>query len=59
MTKLKIEMDKRGIKHKWLAEQSGVSISSISKYASGFRNMSVENAKKIAKVLKINFKDLL
>ena len=59
MNKLKSELEKRGIKYKWLAEQSGLSISSVQKYASDKRNMTVESAKKIAKVLKINFKDLL
>jgi putative transcriptional regulator len=59
VNKLKIELDKRGIKYKWLAEQSGLSVSTVQKYASGQRNLTLESAKKIAKALKMNFKDLL
>lgn len=48
---LRKTIDKKGLKHKWLAEQIGVSSTMLSLYLSGERNLSEEKEKMLKGLL--------
>lgn len=59
MSKLQKIMNERNLSQKELAEQTGLSTTYISYFINGKRGMSVYNAKKIARALKIGLDDFL
>lgn len=56
--KLKSLLDEKGIKQKWLADQMGLSVSSISNYVKGKRKLSKSKAIAIASVLNVELKEV-
>lgn len=59
MSKLQKIMNDRNVSQKELAEKAGLSTTYISYFVNDKRGMSVYNAKKIARVLKIGLDDFL
>ena len=59
MNRIKEILEKKGIKQIWLARQLGKSYNMVNSYAQNRRQPSIEDLYKIAKILKINVKELL
>ena len=56
---LRAARSKNSLSQRELSEKSGIPITSISKYENGERKISVNQAKKLAKILKTNHKIFL
>lgn len=50
---LKLLLESRGIKQKWLAEKIGVSEVTVSSWSSGKSSPSIKNQKKLSKILDV------
>ena len=59
MNRIKEILEKKGIKQIWLARQLGKRYNMVNSYAQNRRQPSIEDLYKIAKILKINVKELL
>jgi transcriptional regulator with XRE-family HTH domain len=59
MNRIKEVLDERGIKQTWLAEQLGKSFNMVNSYVQNRRQPSLEVLYKIAKILKVDVKDLI
>lgn len=59
MNRIKEVLDERGIKQTWLAEQLGKSFNMVNSYVQNRRQPSLETLYKIAKILKVDVKDLI
>lgn len=59
MNKIKVVLDKRGIKQVWLAEQLGKSFNVINSYVHNRRQPSLETLYKIASILDVEINQLL
>ncbi|WP_287681986.1 helix-turn-helix transcriptional regulator [Bacteroides sp.] len=59
MNKIKIVLDKKGIKQKWLAEQLGKSFNMVNSYVQNRTQPSIETLYKIASILDVEVDELL
>ena len=59
MNRIKVVLDKKGIKQTWLAEQLGKSYNMVNSYCQNRRQPSVEDLFKIGELLQIDPKELL
>ena len=59
MNKIKIILDRKGIKQKWLAEQLGKSFNMVNSYVQNRTQPSIETLYKIATILDVEIDDLL
>lgn len=59
MNRIKVVLEEKGIKQKWLAERLGKSYNMVNSYAQNRRQPSLEDLYKIAEILSINPRDLL
>lgn len=59
MNRIKIVLDKKGIKQKWLAERIGKSFNMVNSYAQNRSQPSIETLYKIASVLDVKVEELL
>ncbi len=59
MNRIKEVLKDKGISQTWLAKQSGKSYNTINEYARNVRQPSIEFLFEIAKILKIEAKELL
>jgi len=59
MNRIKQVLEEKGIKQKWLSDQLGKSYNMVNSYAQNKRQPSLEVLYKIAKILKVNAKELL
>lgn len=59
MNKIKVVLDKKGIKQKWLAEQLGKSFNMVNSYAQNRSQPSIETLYRIASILDVGVDDLL
>lgn len=59
MNRIKKVLEEKGIKQVWLAEQLGKSYNMVNSYAQNRRQPSIEDLYKIAKLLKVDARDLL
>lgn len=59
MNRIKIVLDKKGIKQKWLAEKIGKSFNMVNSYAQNRSQPSIETLYKIASILDVEVEELL
>lgn len=59
MNKIKVVLDKKGIKQKWLAQQLGKSFNMVNSYAQNRSQPSIETLYRIASILDVGVDDLL
>lgn len=59
MNKIKLVLDKKGIKQKWLAEQLGKSFNMVNLYVQNRTQPSIETLYKIALILDVEVDELL
>ena len=59
MKRIKEVLKEKGISQTWLAKQMDKSYNSVNEYARNVRQPSIEDLYRIAKILKVNAKDLL
>ncbi len=59
MNRVKIVLDQKGIKQKWLAEKIGKSFNMVNSYAQNRSQPSIETLYRIASVLDVEVEDLL
>ena len=59
MNKIKLVLDNKGIKQKWLAEQLGKDCSTVSKWCTNSSQPSIETLLQIAQLLHVDIKQLL
>ncbi|CAL2109793.1 putative transcriptional regulator [Tenacibaculum sp. 190130A14a] len=59
MNRIKVVLEQKGIKQKWLAEQLGKSYNMVNSYAQNRRQPSIECLYEIAEILTIDVKDLI
>lgn len=59
MNKIKMVLDKKGIKQKWLAEQLGKSFNMVNSYVQNRSQPSIETLYKIALILNVGVEELL
>ena len=59
MNRIKVVLDKKGVKQKWLAERLGKSFNMVNAYAHNRRQPPMEVLYKIAELLDVDVKDLL
>lgn len=59
LNRIKIVLEEKGVKQKWLAEQLGKSFCIINAYVSNRRQPSIETLFQIADLLNVNPKELL
>lgn len=59
MNRIKKVLEEKGIKQVWLAEQLGKSYNMVNSYAQNRRQPSIEDLYRIAKLLKVDARDLL
>lgn len=59
MNKIKLVLDKKGIKQKWLAEQLGKSFNMVNSYVQNRTQPSIETLYKIASILDVEIDELL
>lgn len=59
MNRIKLILDKKGIKQKWLAEQLGKSFNMVNSYAHNRSQPSIETLYKIASILEVEIDELL
>ena len=59
MNRIKEVLETKGIKQKWLAEQLDKSYNMVNSYAQNRRQPSLETLFEIAKILKVEVKDLI
>ena len=59
MNRIKEVLKEKGISQTWLAKQMDKSYNSVNEYARNVRQPSIEDLYRIAKILKVNAKDLL
>ncbi len=58
MNRIKEVLEKKGIKHIWLAEQLGKSYNMVNSYAQNGRQPSLKDLYKIANILNVEINDL-
>ena len=56
---MKLILDKKGIKQKWLAEQLGKSFNMVNSYVRNRNQPSIETLYKIASILEVEIDELL
>ena len=59
MNKIKIVLDQKGIKQKWLAEQLGKSFNMVNSYVQNRAQPSLETLYRIASILGVEVNELL
>ena len=59
MNKIKIILDRKSIKQKWLADQLGKSFNMVNSYVQNRTQPSIETLYKIATILDVEIDDLL
>lgn len=59
LNRIKIVLEEKGVKQKWLAEQLGKSFCMINAYVCNRRQPSIETLFQIANLLNVNPKELL
>ena len=59
MNKIKLVLDKKGIKQKWLAEQLGKSFNMVNSYVQNRTQPNLETLYKIASILDVEINELL
>lgn len=59
MNKIKIVLDQKGIKQKWLAEQLGKSFNMVNSYVQNRTQPSLETLYRIASILRLEIDELL
>lgn len=59
MNKIKIILDRKGIKQKWLAEQLGKSFNMVNSYVQNRTQPGIETLYKIASILDVDVDELL
>jgi putative transcriptional regulator len=59
MNRIKEVLEEKGIKQKWLAEKLGKSYNMVNGYVQNRQQPRIEVLYEIAKILKVNAKDLL
>ena len=59
MNKIKIVLDQKGIKQKWLAEQLGKSFNMVNSYVQNRTQPSLETLYRIASILEVEVDELL
>lgn len=59
MNKIKIVLDQKGIKQKWLAEQLGKSFNMVNSYVQNRTQPSLETLYRIASILRVEIDELL
>ena len=59
MNKIKMVLDQKGIKQKWLAEQLGKSFNMVNSYVQNRTQPSIETLYKIASILEVEIDELL
>lgn len=59
MNKIKIVLDQKGIKQKWLAEQLGKSFNMVNSYVQNRTQPSLETLYRIASILEVEIDELL
>ncbi len=59
MNKIKLVLDKKGIKQKWLAEQLGKSFNMVNSYVQNRTQPNLETLYKIALILDVEVNELL
>ena len=59
MNKIKMVLDQKGIKQKWLAEQLGKSFNMVNSYVQNRTQPSIETLYKIASILEVEVDELL
>jgi len=59
MNQIKVVLEEKGIKQKWLAEQLGKSYNMVNSYVQNRRQPSIECLYEIAEILNVKVKDLL
>lgn len=59
MNRIKEALEEKGLTQTWLAEKLGKSFNMVNSYAQNRRQPSIEVLYEIAKILKVNAKDLL
>lgn len=59
MNRIKLVLDKKGIKQKWLTEQLGKSFNMVNSYVHNRTQPSIETLYKIASILEVEVDELL
>ncbi|WP_318640830.1 helix-turn-helix transcriptional regulator [Flavobacterium ardleyense] len=59
MNRIKVVLEEKGIKQKWLAEQLGKSYNMVNSYIQNRQQPRLEVLFEIAKILKVDAKELL
>lgn len=59
MNRIKIILEEKGIKQKWLAEMLGKSFNSVNSYVQNRQQPRLEVLNEIAKILDVDIKDLI
>ena len=59
MNRIKLVLDKKGIKQKWLSEQLGKSFNMVNSYVHNRTQPSIETLYKIASILEVEVDELL
>ena len=59
MNKIKLVLDNKGIKQKWLAEQLGKSVKMVNSYVQNRTQPNLETLYKIASILDVEVNELL
>jgi len=59
MNRIKVVLESKGVKQKWLAKQMHKSYNMVNSYAQNRRQPSVEDLYRIAEILDVEVKDLL
>ena len=59
MNRIKVILEQKGIKQKWLAERLGKSYNMVNSYVQNRRQPSLEDLYKIADILDIDVKELI
>ena len=59
VNKIKVILEQKGIKQKWLAEQLGKSFNMVNSYVQNRTQPSLETLYKIATILEVEIDDLL
>lgn len=58
ITKLKIQIDKSGLKQKWIAQRLNMDPSLMCKYVTGDRVMPDSDLSRIAEILNVKIEDI-
>lgn len=59
MNRLKVVLAEKNIQSKWISEQLGVSRSTVSKWVNNTSQPSLEMVEKLAKILDVDYTELL